>query len=518
MADTLLYASLLLPLVASLIIAIGWLTGINRGEDGERFTSNIMQLAVLASLLLLVTISLAFFFDPLILPARHSTGNWFSSGSISVPFELLFDYYSLMFGPLIMLISLITIKFSQNYLHREAGFQRFHIVIGLFTSAMLLIAYSGNAIVAFIGWELAGVSSYLLIAYSYERPVATENATRAFVTNRIGDAGFLTAIFFGLVWFDSTSWIIDEPSWISKAEHYQLDLIALGFIVAAMAKSATVPFSAWITRALEGPTPSSAIFYGAVMVHAGVFLLIRIEPLIQEVLLLQVVLIIVGLLTVAYGFFGGLVQTDVKTAFMFSTTGQVGLMFIFCGLGFEQLAFVYLLAHAIWRSYQFLHAPAHMHLSNQSARSVPPWLKHYKWLYTAAVQRFWLDNLSNALFVKPINSLANEIHVFDEQVVNRIAGMQEQVGALTSLTDWENRRRAEDKPGIASGRGVLGKLLETVATALHWFEEHLVLKSGGDNLINLIHKLGYYAERTDKLLSQPRYLWLLILTTLVVII
>jgi len=203
---------------------------------------------------------------------------------------------------------------------------------------------------------------------------------------------------------------------------------------------------------------------------------------------------------------------------MFSTTGQVGLMFIFCGLGFEQLAFVYLLAHAIWRSYQFLHAPAHMHLSNQSARSVPPWLKHYKWLYTAAVQRFWLDNLSNALFVKPINSLANEIHVFDEQVVNRIAGMQEQVGALTSLTDWENRRRAEDKPGIASGRGVLGKLLETVATALHWFEEHLVLKSGGDNLINLIHKLGYYAERTDKLLSQPRYLWLLILTTLVVII
>lgn len=521
MADTLLYVALLLPVLASVVIAAGWLTGLNRGEDGERFTNNTLLLATTVSLLLLLVVSLAFYLDPLILPARHNVGTWFSSGALSIPFELLFDYYSLIFGPLVMLIALITIKFSRNYLHREAGYQRYHIIIGLFTSAMLLIAYSGNAIVAFIGWELAGVSSYLLIAYSYNRPVATENATRAFVTNRIGDAGFLTAIFFSLVWFDTSSWIIDETSWIARAEHYQLDLIALGFIIAAMAKSAAVPFSTWIIRALEGPTPSTAIFYGSVMVHAGVFLLIRISPLIQDVLLLQVILLLIGLLTVAYGFIGGLVQTDVKTAFMFSTTGQIGLMFLACGLGYEQLAFIHLLAHTSWRAYQFLHAPAHMHLSNQSARPVPAWLRRQQWLYTAAIQRFWLDNISNALFVRPVESLAREIHVFDEQVVNRIAGLQEQVGTLTSMADWENRRHlqgSEGRPGIAKGRGLLGSLLETVATALHWFEVQLVLKGGGESLVNLIQKVGHYAQQADKLLGQPRYLWLLILTTLVVII
>lgn len=521
MADILLYLALGLPAAASILIAVTWLHGANRGERGERFTSNILITAAVTSLILLVTISAGFFHDRLILPARLVAGTWFASGDISIAIELLFDYYSLVLGPVISLIALIILKFSRNYLHREAGFQRYHFVMGLFISAMLLIAYSGNAITAFVGWELAGVCSFLLIAYSYQQQVATENAVRAFVTNRIGDAGFMIAMFFSILWFGNTAWVISETSWIQKAEEYQLDLIALGFILAAMAKSAAVPFSAWISRALEGPTPSSAVFYGSVMVHAGVFLLIRISPLVNEVLFLQVVLVAVGSMTMIYGFVGGLVQTDVKTAFMFSTTGQIGIMFITCGIGYEEIAFIHLLAHAIWRAYQFLHAPAHMHLSNQPARNVPAWLRNQKWLYMAAVQRFWLDNLGNALFVRPSQALASEIHVFDEQVVNRLAGLPEQVGAMSSVADWEEKKFRHDKQhkaGAMAAKGLLGNLLETVATALHWFEEHLVLKGGGESLIDLIQRIGRYAQQAERLLSQPRYLWLLILATFMVII
>lgn len=521
MADTLLYIALGLPVLSSLVIALAWLHGANRGERGEVFTSNVLLASASASLLILVTISIGFYLDNLILPARLRAGIWFASGTVKIPFELLFDFYSLVIGPLIALIAVLTLRFSRYYLHREAGFQRYHIIMGLFISAMLLMVYSGNAITAFIGWELAGVSSYLLIAYSYDRPVATGNATRAFVANRIGDAGFLAAIIFSLAWFGTTGWITEDVSWIQKAEKYQLDLIALGFILAAMAKSAAVPFSAWITRALEGPTPSSAIFYGSIMVHAGVFLLIRISPLVSEVLFLQLVLVVTGLMTVIYGFVGGLVQTDVKTAFMFSTTGQIGIMFITCGLGFEEVAFVHLLAHAVWRAYQFLHAPSHMHLVSRAARPVPGWLAKYHWLYIAAVQRFWLDNLANALFVRPSYMMANEIQVFDDSVVNRIAGLPEQVGALSSVADWEEKKFSKDNKDRAkpiSAKGLLGSMMDTVATALHWFEEHLVLKGGGESLVDLIQRIGGYAQQVEKLLSQPRYLWLLIFATFMVII
>ena len=290
-----------------------------------------------------------------------------------------------------------------------------------------------------------------------------------------------------------------------------------------MVKSAQVPFAPWIARALEGPTPSSAIFYGSLMVHAGVYLIIRLQPVLEHSPVIMSMLTFIGLLTALYGFFSNLVQTDVKSNLIFSTTSQVGLMFFSCGMGWFDLASWHMVLHAIWRAYQFLHAPAMMHLMVRNTRPVKPLLKRQGWLYTASLHRFWLDPMADWLIVKPVKSIAHDIERFDEKVVNRLVGLPEQTSAITSIADWEKQKsdtqtNANDKQQVTRGYGLAGKLMAGLADLLFWFEEHLVLKSGGEGLLKLLNVIGHYLLQIEELLSQPRYLMLLILATFVVII
>ncbi len=275
--------------------------------------------------------------------------------------------------------------------------------MSLFVAGMLLIVLAGNAVLAFVGWELAGVSSYLLIGYAYERPTATGNAARAFVTNRIGDAGFLLGIVAGAAAGSGRSNGRRSAPGGAPVTLLTGAPAGVGFVLAALAKSAQLPFAPWIARALEGPTPSSAIFYGALMVHAGVYLLIRLEPLLlagagrrwcSSPSL--------GVATALYGWLCGLAQTDVKSALIFATTTQVGLMFLACGLGWFELAAWHLGLHAAWRAYQFLHG-AVLHAPDRCRRAHPrrPGWRDGCWLYTAALQRFWLEHLADGLLVRP---------------------------------------------------------------------------------------------------------------------
>ena len=522
MADNLLLSSIwlipVLPLLAALWVGIGYATGENRGERGERQTTWVSIGATVLSFVLLLFLDVYALVHGL--PGQIIITPWLSSEPFRMYFSFTLDTLSLLFGTTVGLIAVFSVRFSVNYLHREAGFQRFFLILNVFTAAMLLIVLAGNAVMMFIGWELAGVSSFLLIAYAFDRPTATENATRAFVTNRVGDGGFILGIFFSLLWLNSVEWH-DVLNGSRQLSSLQIAILAGGFLLAAFAKSAMVPYSPWISRALEGPTPSSAVFYGSLMVHAGIFLLLRLSPVIDQVIALQVTLIIVGLLTAAYGFFSGLVQSDVKTALMFSTTGQIGLMSIEIGLGWYEFATWHLTAHAVWRAYQFLSAPAFMQLAVRPARPVPNWLSQRQGLYTACLQRFWLDNLTNGLFVRPTIKLAREVEIFDEQVVNRMVGLPSHVGAASSIAEWEEQKQGYVKTpeGIVTRvHGVLGALLEWLASLLHWFEEQLVLKGSGEGLLRTLQVIGRYLQIIEELLSQPRYLWLLVLITFVVII
>ncbi len=513
---TLLALIPLLPLLSALLIAIGFIFSFNRGESGEKLTSRLAVGAISISFILILTL------DLLVIFSESQTksivlGEWLSSGKYQINISFILDYKSLVMATLIGFITLLITRFSVNYLHREAGFQRFFMMLSVFTAAMLLIVLSGNAILTFIGWEMAGVSSYLLIAYSWHRDVATANATRAFISNRIGDAGFIFAIAFSFFWLGTTDWI-DMSFMVTSKVH--IGIILIGFLVAAFAKSAQFPFSAWITRALEGPTPSSAVFYGSIMVHAGVYLLLRLEPLLLQVPALLMFIQMIGLITVVYAYVVGLVQTDVKSSFMFSTLAQVGLMFIWIGFSWFEFALAHIVVHAIWRAYQFLHAPSFMQQVHAAASPVPNWLSKKTWLYTAALQRFWLDGIADWLLIKPTKAIANEVQIFDDQVVDRITGIPSHSNMLSTLSHWEAQQQGKlsIQNEIGKGRGMFGKTLEYLASSLQFVEERLILRGSGEGLMNAVNFLGRYLEVIDKLLTQPRYVLILIMATLVVVL
>lgn len=505
-----------LPLLAAVLIALDRLLGWNRGDEGERFTARLVLLAGFLSLALVLWADVGY----LLSGSRHVVLlPWLHSGMYTASISFHLDTLSLSVATLVALVTLLVSRFSVNYLHREAGFQRFFMVLAIFTAAMQLIALSGSAVLAFVGWELAGASSYLLIAYNWQSRMAATNATRAFVTNRLGDAGFLLGMFMAFSLFRTTEWDVVLVPQADKSS-LLVGVAGLGFMAAALVKSAQFPFSAWITRALEGPTPSSTVFYGSLMVHAGVYLLLRIHPLLEQAPALQYLLVVLGSLTVLYGWLGGLVQTDIKTSLMFSTLAQTGLMLVEIALGWYTLALVHLLLHAVWRAYQFLHSPSFaLHTQWQAAPAAPAWLGRQRWLHNAALQRFWLDPLADWLLVKPTQALSQETQVFDGQILDKLSGTPGYHSGISTLADMQamqqGRMRVESSIGV--GSGVLGKLMQWVAERLEWFENRLLLQQGGGKAKATLDVLGRYLDRIERLLTQPRYLVLLIVATLVVI-
>ena len=230
---------------------------------------------------------------------------------------------------------------------------------------------------------------------------------------------------------------------------------------------------------------------------------------------------VLGLLTALYGWISGFVQTDIKTSLMLSTVSQAGLMLLWIGLGWFELAAWHLVLHAIWRAYQFLNAPSMMHMVSRAARPVPAWLSRQRWLHTAALQRFWLDPLANWLLVRPTIELSRDVQDFDDEVVSRVVGLPAQARAISSVQYWEASKQdksASDANNIGQAPGMLGHIMESTASMLYWFEDRLVLKGGGEGLLGLISRLGFYANHIEHLLSQPRYLLLLIMATFIVIL
>ncbi|HLC16442.1 MAG TPA: proton-conducting transporter membrane subunit [Thermodesulfovibrionia bacterium] len=517
MPEWVLFLIFFLPLSTGLLLGLSILVGLNRGEAGERFTSAISLIStgiVLLSLAGTLIYSLIYHW-----PGLQELYPWFVSGELKITLVLLLDPLSITVANVFCLLLMTAMYFSVFYLHREAGYQRFFMFLNLFLEAILLITLSGNAFTAFVGWELAGLCSFMLIAYAYDRPTSSTHAVRVFIINRIGDAGFILSLVLSSMWLGDTNWSSINENMRSLSP-VQSSLIMSGFVLAALVKSAQVPFSSWITRALEGPTPSSAIFYGSLLVHAGVFLLLRLQGAVDSAEGLKVMIFILAGLTLLYGWLCGLVQTDIKTALIMSTIAQVALMFIAIAAGWYLLAVIHMLVHALWRMYQMLSAPSFNHLVSRPARSVPAWLQHRKLLLTAALQRFWLDHVADWLIVRPVYLFARDIRQFDERIVNRIVGLSAQVNALTSFTEYKEFKRgnALASKTLTGGRGILGAVMEPVASMLQWFEEKLVLQGSGEGLVNVLLNFGRSLQHIDELLSEPRYLWLIILITMIIML
>ena len=488
--------AVLMPLLAMAVIAIRGGQAIS-GDDSEPFTAGLARGAALGCVVLLAVLTLGSFGESAL--RSVSSGEWFAVPGFAVPLSFATDTLSLSVAMLVAFIGWVTLVFSTHYLHREAGFHRFFLAMSMFLAGMLLIVLAGNAILAFVGWELCGLASWLLIGFADERPVATGNALFAFLANRVGDAGFLLAIGLAFWWLGSAEWSAIAGGTIP--ETVKARMLALGFVIAALAKSAQLPFTPWIARALEGPTPSSAVFYGAVMVHAGVFLLIRIGPLLMQVPDMAAGVALAGFATALYGWLCGRVQTDVKSALVYATVTQVGLMVAACGLGWFTLAAWHLTLHALWRGYQFLMAPSYLLLAPRPA-ALPALLTRSVPLYTAALQGFWLDRLARGLLLRPTLSLGHDMRRIDDQVIDRAIGVPQDPSRVRSIV----------------GSGVAGRMLLAGSNLLQQVEDRIVLQAGDGVMARTLRQMGQAIRVLEGLLEEPRYLMLMVMATFVVIL
>jgi NAD(P)H-quinone oxidoreductase subunit 5 len=293
-----------------------------------------------------------------------SYGAWSSSsheGGIAI--EFLVDRLSLTFAALSTAIAGVVSAFSNRYLHREPGYNRYFVLLAMFVSGMLLVGLAGNVTVLFVGWELVGLSSALLVAFFQERPAAVANAFRVLSVYRISDAAMLSAavLLRHVAGTDSLSLLFGGTAPTAGLTATNATIIAILLIVAVAGKSALLPFSSWLPRAMEGPTPSSAVYYGSLSIHAGCFLLLRAAPLLEQT---PVARLLAGGLGAATAVFAGMttrVQSDVKSSLAYASLTQVGIIVVEIAIGWYTIAFVHLAGHACFRLLQFLSAPNVLH-------------------------------------------------------------------------------------------------------------------------------------------------------------
>jgi len=277
--------------------------------------------------------------------------------------DFLVDKLTLTYAFLGAALTFLITIYSRYYLHREAGYKRFFNTILFFNVGYSTIIFSGNMETLFIGWEILGVSSFLLIAFYRERLLPVKNALKVFSVYRIGDIGVILAMWLLHHFWHENVTFLQMNQTVSLHEHLAQNssvglLIATLFYIAAAAKSAQLPFSSWLPRAMEGPTPSSAIFYGSMSVHIGAFLLLRTLHFWENQIYFKVGLVIAGLLTALISTVISRVQSTIKSQIAYASIAQIGLIFIEIALGWENVALVHIVGNAFLRTYQLLISPS----------------------------------------------------------------------------------------------------------------------------------------------------------------
>jgi NADH-quinone oxidoreductase subunit L len=283
-------------------------------------------------------------------------------GTLKVDFGLLFDPLSAVFVLLITGVGFLIHVYAVGYMAHDVGRRKFFGYFNLFVAAMLLLVLGNNYVMVYFGWEGVGLASYLLISFWYTRPSAATAGKKAFLMNRVGDAGFVIGIFLmfatlGTVNFDT---VFTNVGQLTSATTLALGLLLL---IGACGKSGQFPLQAWLPDAMEGPTPVSALIHAATMVTAGVYLIARSNPIFNANPTAQTVVVSVGALTLLIGAIIGCAKDDIKRVLAWSTVSQIGYMFLGVGLGggAYALAIIHLLAHGFFKALLFLGAGSVMH-------------------------------------------------------------------------------------------------------------------------------------------------------------
>jgi NADH-quinone oxidoreductase subunit L len=358
--------------------------------------------------------------------------------------RFVFDRLSVPFVALTFVLFGTVGAFATRYMHRESGYNRFFTLYAIFLAGMVLAGLAGTIETLFLGWELVGLASALLVGFFQERPAPVRNALRVWIVYRISDAALLLAALSlhhmsGGGDFDTLTGYREMPgvsplelqSWpYGECLLSPLQVLVVGglLIIAAAGKSALIPFSGWLPRAMEGPTPSSAVFYGALSVHLGAYLLLRLDPLLKASPILSIVVLVLGLSTAAYAAICARVQTDIKSALSFASLTQVGLIVAEIGLGWRYIPLVHLIGHACLRTLQFVRAPSllrdHHLLENAIGERLPRATQSVfgHWLYLFALERGYFDILLDRYIVTPFVRICRWLDRMDRRMTNTLHG------------------------------------------------------------------------------------------------
>lgn len=277
--------------------------------------------------------------------------------------DFCFDKIALTYLTVGAILTFLVSIYSRYYLHREKGYKRFFNTLLLFYLGFSLTVLSGNLETLFIGWEVLGICSFLLIAFYRNRFLPVRNAVKVFTVYRVGDIGLILAMWMAHhLWHQNINFqqLANDTLVHQELEAHSTTgiFISLMILITAAAKSAQLPFSSWLPRAMEGPTPSSAIFYGSLSVHIGAFLLLRTFELWENQTSVRVLIALLGLSTSVVASLIARVQSSVKSQIAYSSVAQIGLIFIEIALGLENIALVHFAGNAFLRTYQLLVSPS----------------------------------------------------------------------------------------------------------------------------------------------------------------
>lgn len=354
----------LLPLVGSLFHALlgGWLVRALGARTGKWLIGAVGTGVVLGAFALSWQLLQAM----LRLPAQerivvYGITEWIQAVRLTVPLEFLIDPLSVLMALIVTGIGGLIHLYATGYMAEDEDYPRFFTYFNLFIFFMLVLVLAGNFLVMFVGWEGVGLCSYLLIGFFYrnaEWKANTDAANKAFIVNRIGDAGYLLAMFiiwavFGTLSFAQVNTlaftVLREAGWVATA-------VALLLFLAAAGKSAQLPLYFWLPDAMAGPTPVSALIHAATMVTAGVYLLVRVHPILEMAPMAMGIIAGVGALTALWAATIAIAQTDIKRVLAYSTVSQLGYMFLACGVGAFWAGMFHVATHAFFKALLFLAA------------------------------------------------------------------------------------------------------------------------------------------------------------------
>lgn len=407
-------------------------------NKSEKAIGSIVRVAKVSNILIAVSF-LVWWIVNGIEPVSYKLATLYETDHFVFAIQLYYDEITAVFSIVGTLLFFLVATFSKYYMHRDHGYKRFFNTILLFATAYNFIILAGNFETLFIGWEIKGICSFILIAFYRDRYLPVKNAFKAVSNYRVSDVALMLAMWMmhHLTHQNISFSQLGEAKEIANAANQtgMAIFIVCMIILPATIKSAQFPFTTWLPRAMEGPTASSAIFYGSLSVHIGVFLLLRTHPFWEDMLWAKVAIITIGAITAIMATMIARVQPTVKTQIAYSSAAQIGLMFIEIALGFHWLVLVHFAGNAFLRTYQLLVSPSVLnylvhhqffHYSQPKQKAVSKITASF---YMLGIKEWNLDTIMFRYLWSPFKWLGKQLRFLQSSIFIAILA----VAALTLL-------------------------------------------------------------------------------------